>query len=201
MDKAERERSALLGKAAQADQLAADAAREREALERERRRLAEEEARRRADEDARRQQEEEERARADKEREAELARLRKEKFDMLQAQRAADAEKKAREEEAERLRKELEDLRRMQAERDKALKVGMTRCFVCFWLKYRAFRILLIQRRSASATRRLVLRRIVSARRQSVRVARLSETRPTWTRSKRRAGPHWSASATRPTAS
>ncbi len=66
MEKAERDRNALLGKAAQADQLAADAAREREALERERRRLAEEEAKRRAEEDARRAQEEEERARADK---------------------------------------------------------------------------------------------------------------------------------------
>ncbi len=40
MEKAERERSALLGKAAQADQLAAEAAREREALERERRFVA-----------------------------------------------------------------------------------------------------------------------------------------------------------------
>jgi type IV secretory pathway VirB10-like protein len=200
MDKAERERNALLGKAAQADQLAADAAREREALERERRRLAEEEARRRADEDARRQQEEEERARADKEREAELARLRKEKFDMLQAQRAADVEKKAREEEAERLRKELEDLRRMQAERDKALKVGLTSSLFVV-AKVLHIRIWLIRRRSASATRRLGLRRIGSARRQSGRVARLSETPPTWTRSKRRAGPRWSASATRPTAS
>ncbi len=57
-----------------------------------------------------------------KDREAELAKLRKEKFDMLQAQRAADADRKAREEEAERLRKQLEDLKKMQAERDKALR-------------------------------------------------------------------------------
>lgn len=38
---------------------------------------------------------------------------------MLQAQRAAEAERKAREEEAERLRKQLEDMKRLQAERDK----------------------------------------------------------------------------------
>ncbi len=54
MDKAEKERNALLVKADQADLLAQQAAREKAALERERQRLADEEARRRAEEDARR---------------------------------------------------------------------------------------------------------------------------------------------------
>lgn len=122
MDAAEQERRALYSKAAEADELAKQAAREKAALERERQRLAEEEARRRAEEEARRASDDEERRRLDREREAELARLRKEKFDMLQAQRAAEAEKAARDAEADRLRKELEDLRRMQQERDKALR-------------------------------------------------------------------------------
>ena len=122
MDQAARERATLLGKAAQADELAADASRQREELERERQRLQEEEARRRAEEEERRRLADEERDRLERDREGELAKLRKERFDMLQAQRQAEADRKAREDEAERMRQELDALKKLQAERDQALK-------------------------------------------------------------------------------